>query len=168
MEINLTIKAEDITLRTHLLPGDLGYIAYMHGMLYAKELNYGLNFEGYVLDGLHEFAHQYDPEKDRVWICEHEGKTVGVLIGFHRGDTIQLRYFILIPEYRSFGLGRRLMDEFIAFMKEKGYRKAYLWTTNEQHAAVALYEKYGFRLTEEKSSQAFDKLLTEQRYDMEL
>jgi peptidyl-dipeptidase Dcp len=160
------IKPEEIKIRTHLLPGDLGYIAYIHGWLYARELNYGLNFEGYVLKGLEEFARQYAPAKDRVWICEHNEQIVGVMLGVHRGDALQLRYFILLPDYRGLGLGRKLMDLFISFMKDQGYHQAYLWTTNEQHAAHALYSSYGFRLTEEKESFAFDKPLIDQRYDL--
>ncbi|SDP96666.1 peptidyl-dipeptidase Dcp [Mucilaginibacter sp. OK268] len=160
------INIDDIRFRNELCPGDLGYIAYMHGQLYANECGYGLSFEGYVLEGLLEFARQYDPSKDRVWICEYEDKMIGFLIGVHRGDTVQLRYFIFLPEYRGLGLGKRLMDSFMAYMKEKGFRKAYLWTTNEQHAATSLYIKYGFKLTEEKMSEAFDKPLIELRYDL--
>lgn len=162
------IDPKEITIRTQLLPGDLGYIAYIHGWLYAREFGFGLHFEGYVLQGLQEFARQYDPSKDRIWICGHKEKTVGGMIGFHREEGLQLRYFILLPEYRGLGLGRVLMDQFISFMKEKGYEKAFLWTTNEQNAAHSLYTRYGFRLTEEKTSAAFDKILTEQRYDLEL
>lgn len=158
----------DIHLRNDLLPGDLGYIAYLHGLLYARERGYGLNFEGYVFDGLGEFAHRYDPSKDRVWVCEHEGKIVGFLMGFNRVDSIQLRYFIILPAYRGIGLGKKLMNEFVSFMKEKGITKAYLWTTNEQEEAIALYTRHGFRLTEEKPSNAFDKELVERRYDMAL
>ena len=33
------------------------------------------------------------------------------------------------------GLGKRLMDAFMEFVRERGYRKAYLWTTNEQHTS---------------------------------
>jgi hypothetical protein len=77
-----------VTIRTRLEPGDLGYIAYMHGSVYAEECGYGLHFEGYVLEGLHEFAAAYDPSRDRVWICEHEKKKVGFLVGVHRGDTL--------------------------------------------------------------------------------
>lgn len=157
-----------IHIRTNLLPGDLGYIAYLHGHIYAHECGYGLNFEGYVLESLGEFAHQYDPNKDRVWICEHEQKIIGFMACVDRGEIVQLRYFIFLKQYRGIGLGRKLMDLFVAFMKERGIEKAYLWTTNEQLTATALYEKYGFRLTAEKPSVAFDKQLTEQRYDLDL
>ncbi|HEY9195326.1 MAG TPA: GNAT family N-acetyltransferase [Mucilaginibacter sp.] len=151
-----------------LNPGDLGYIAYLHGDIYARECGYGLNFESYVLQGLGEFARQYDAVKDRVWICEHERQIIGVLIGVRRENGVQLRYFIFRPEYRGIGLGKKLIDAFIAYMKDAGVDKAYLWTTNEQHAAISLYTRYGFRLTEEKLSGNFDKEVTERRYDLVL
>lgn len=158
----------DIKIRTELVPGDLGYIAYIHGLLYATELGYGLNFEAYVLGGLQEFAKQYNKEKDRVWICSDGDKIIGSLVGFQRNDIVQFRYFIFLPEYRGCGLGKRLMEAFLAYMKEQGCRRAYLLTTNEQQAAISLYTRYGFKLTEEKQSHAFDKELTELRYDLEL
>jgi peptidyl-dipeptidase Dcp len=163
-----TITLDDISVRTGLRPGDLGYVAYLHGDLYAKECGYGLQFESYVLGGLGEFGHAYDPGKDRIWMCEHENRIIGFLLAQHRPNAVQLRYFIFLPEYRGVGLGKKLMNEFIAFMKECGVRHAYLWTTDEQHAAISLYTRFGFRLTEEKPSQSFGKRLVERRYDLHL
>lgn len=163
-----TIVLDDISVRSKLLPGDLGYIACMHGELYAKECGYGLNFEAYVLEGLGEFAHAYDAEKDRVWMCEHEGRIAGALVAQHRQHAMQLRYFIFLPEYRGIGLGKKLMTAFIAFMKQCGVKDAYLWTTEEQQAAISLYARFGFKRTEEKPSRAFGKPLMELRYDLHL
>jgi DNA-binding MarR family transcriptional regulator/GNAT superfamily N-acetyltransferase len=163
------IAVEDpqaIAIRSTLKPGDLGYIAYMHGRVYNREHQYGLGFESYVLQGLGEFGHHYDPEKDRVWICEYGQEMVGFLVGVHRKDAVQLRYFILLPEYRGLGLGKRLMKEFMAYVHDSGYRRAYLWTTNEQQTAIALYTRYGFVLREEKESRAFDKPLIELKYEL--
>jgi ribosomal protein S18 acetylase RimI-like enzyme len=157
-----------VTIRTRLEPGDLGYVAYLHGRTYAEECGYGLHFESYVLEGLQEFAVAYDPAKDRVWVCEHEKKKVGFMAGVHREGMLQLRFLILLPEYRGSGLGKRLMDLFVSFMHEGGYHKAYLWTTNEQQAAISLYQRYGFYLTEEKRSKSFDKLLMERKYELSL
>ena len=86
-----------VNLRNTLQPGDLGYIAYVHGELYAKECGYGLSFEAYVLKGLNEFAHEYDALKDKVWICEHGDKIVGFLVAQHRDDAMQFRYFLFLP-----------------------------------------------------------------------
>lgn len=162
------IRPDDIMCRNELRPGDLGYVAYLHGQIYAKECGYGLGFEAYVLQGLQEFACQYDPKKDKVWVCEHDNHIVGFLLGAHRPDSLQLRYFILLPEYRGLGLGKKLMTEFLAFMKHSHYTRAYLWTTNEQHAATSLYTRHGFRLIEEKHSATFDKQLTERKYELQL
>ena len=96
-------------------------------------------------------------------------RIVGFLLLMHRGEhEAQLRYFYLETEYRGIGLGGFLMRLFMDFLKEKNYESAYLWTTNEQSAAAALYERCGFRLTQEKESNAFEKTLTEQRFDLKL
>lgn len=161
--------AAAVTTRNDLRPGDLGYVIHLHGRLYKEEQNFGIGFEAYVAQGLSELYKQYDPEKDRVWICEQGDKMVGFLALMHRGDqTAQLRYFLLLPECRGLGLGRRLMESFMSFLREKGYRHCYLWTTSEQETAIALYKRYGFALTEEKTSSTFGKQLDEQKYELSL
>ncbi len=165
MSANLTYK--NISIRTELKSGDLGYVIYRHGKLYSEENGYGISFEAYVAGGLSEFYRLYCAERDGVWICEDEDKIIGFLVLMHRStETAQFRYFYLEPEYRGLGLGNKLMQLFMDFLKEKGYRSVYLWTTREQTAATALYKRYGFTLTEEKESDAFGKLLIEQRYDL--
>src|SRR6185437_4486339 len=47
----------EVTIRTMLQPGDLGYIAYIHGRIYDQESAYGIGFESYVLKGLGELGH---------------------------------------------------------------------------------------------------------------
>ncbi|MGB8195109.1 MAG: GNAT family N-acetyltransferase [Chitinophagaceae bacterium] len=165
--MNPGIQLEDIEIRTELRPGDIGYVTYLHGILYAEEYNYGISFEGYVAAGLQEFYQQYNPEKDRVWVCEHNKKIVGFLLLMHRQEsTAQLRYFILMPEYRGIGLGKKLMNLYMDFLQDKGYKHSYLWTTDELYSAAFLYKREGFTLTEEKDSTAFGKPVKEQRYDL--
>jgi ribosomal protein S18 acetylase RimI-like enzyme len=162
----MSFEDRNISIRTALKPGDLGYVIYRHGKLYAEENGYGIAFEAYVAAGLAEFYRLYDAEKDCVWVCEEKERIVGFLLLMHRGErAAQLRYFYLEPEYRGIGLGSKLMRLFMDFLEEKGYQSAYLWTTNEQAAAASLYERYGFKLTEEKDSNAFGKPLAEQRFD---
>jgi ribosomal protein S18 acetylase RimI-like enzyme len=164
--MNGKITPDDISMRTTLQPGDIGYITYLHGSLYNEEYNYGISFEAYVAQGLAEFYQQYDPQKDAVWICEYDNKIVGFLLLMHRGAAAQLRYFILAKGYRGIGLGSKLMKLYMQFLRQKGYTSSYLWTTHELDAAAHLYKKYGFVLTEEKESTAFGKPLKEQRYDL--
>ncbi len=158
---------DDITIRTELRPGDLGYVTYLHGKLYSEEYQYGIEFETYVGAGLVEFFKQYDPKKNRVWVCEDDGRMIGFLLLLDRGEEAQLRYFILLPEYRGIGLGNKLMKLYVEFLKSCGYKSSYLWTTHELPSAAHLYKKFGFTLTEEKKSNAFGKPLVEQRYDLQ-
>ena len=159
----------EISIRTQLRPGDIGYVIHLHGKLYAQEEGYGIGFESYVAAGFFEFWQQYDAEKDAVWICEHRNGIVGFLLLMHRQEaTAQLRFFILLPGYRNIGIGKKLMGLFISFLKEKKYRFAYLWTASGLDAAAALYKKAGFVLTQEKESEQFGKKLVEQRYDLQV
>ena len=160
-------KLQDIAIRTELRPGDIGTVICQHGVYYGREHGFGIQFETYVALGLHEFYERYDSSRDRVWVCEHEGRMVGFLLVMHRpADAAQLRYFLVLPEYRGIGLGRKLMELFLQFVTERGYRSAYLWTVDELPVAAALYRRFGFRLTEEKPSMSFGKPLREQRYDL--
>jgi GNAT superfamily N-acetyltransferase len=156
----------DISIRTVLKPGDLGYVIYRHGSLYGEEYNYEITFETYVALGIYEFYKNYDPEMDRVWICEHDDRIVGFLLLMHReNNAAQLRYFYIEPEYRGIGLGKKLMELYMEFLDKKGYTSSYLWTTHELRSAASLYKRHGFKLTEEKESTTFGKPLKEQRYD---
>jgi len=160
------ISLDDISIRTELRPGDLGYVTYMHGALYYREYRYGIQFESYVAKGLCEFYEKYDPERNRVWVCEHDAQMVGFLLLMDRGESAQLRYFLIEPEYRGIGLGSKLLNLYMDFLHECGYQGSYLWTTHELSTAAFLYKRLGFQLTEEKESTAFGKSLTEQRYDL--
>jgi peptidyl-dipeptidase Dcp len=166
METKITLN--DINIRTELQPGDLGYVIHMHGRLYGGEYNYGIGFESYVAYGLHEFYEKYDPRQDRVWICEHKGRMIGFLALMNRGEEAQLRYFILEPEYRGIGLGKRLMELYMEFLNQCGYKSSYLLTTHELYSAAALYKRHGFKLVEEKETNFFGKPLKEQRYELHL
>ena len=162
------IPLEDVSIRTELRSGDIGYVTYMHGALYHKEYNYGLQFESYVAKGLCEFYEKYHTGRNRIWACEHNNRIIGSLLLMDRGGAAQLRYFLIEPEYRGIGLGSKLLNLYLDFLRECGYRESYLWTTHELTAAAFLYHRHGFKLTEEKESTSFGKPVREQRYDLVL
>ena len=160
------VLLDDISIRTELQPGDLGYVIYMHGALYGREYGYGIQFESYVAKGLCEFYEKYNPATNRVWVCERNSRMIGFLLLMNRRTAAQLRYFLIEPEYRGIGLGSKLLHLYMDFLHECGYKESYLWTTHELTTAANLYKRFGFQLTEEKESSAFGKPLTEQRYDL--
>jgi len=160
---------DDIKIRHDLRPGDMGYVIHRVGKLVDQENNYGVLFEAYVAGGLVEFYQNYDPKKDRVWVCEHDGRIVGFLLLVHReNNAAQLKNFYLEPEFRGIGLGKKLMNQFISVLKANGYTSSYLWTTNEQGTATALYIRHGYVLTEEKQSGAFGRPVVEQKFELRL
>jgi peptidyl-dipeptidase Dcp len=162
------ISLNDISIRIDPRPGDIGGILAMHGRLYFKEYGYTGPFEYYVAQSLAEFVQLYKPERSRIWICERDDRMVGTLALLDRGETAQLRYFLFEPEYRGMGLGKKLMDSFMEFLRDCGYKSSYLWTTEQQAVAAKVYMRYGYTLTEEKPSTAFGIPLVEQRYDLHL
>ena len=56
---------------------------------------------------------------------------------------LQKMYFR--PEVRGQGLGRRFLAFLLAEMRDGGYRRSYLETTTQMHAAQHLYRAFGFR-----------------------
>jgi peptidyl-dipeptidase Dcp len=165
----MKISFKDILVRTELVPGDLGYVIYMHGDLYRKEYNYGLHFESYVAAGIHEFYESMARSRSRAWVCERQGKIVGFLALMDRGEQAQLRYFILDPSVRGIGLGKKLMELYMEYLAASGFKRSYLLTTKELPAAAHLYMSAGFRLKEESPAHhPFDKDVIEQRYELTL
>ena len=160
------VSINHITIRTDFRSGDIGYITYLHGILYKQEYDYGIEFESYVAAGLSEFYENYDPDRNRVWVCEHDSQIIGFLLLMDRGEAAQLRYFLIRPEYRGIGLGNKLMALYMEFFYKCDYKSSYLWTTQELDTAAYLYLKHGFKLTEEKQSTAFGKPVVERKYEL--
>ena len=165
----MKVLLDDIKIRTEPRAGDLGYVIYQHGDLYGREYHFGGHFEIYVAKGVAEFFENYDSSRDRIWLAEHDGRIIGSLVLMHREDnTAQLRYFLIHPDYRGIGLGKRLMNQWMSFAHEVGYQRAFLLTADELDAAISLYKRHGFTLTSEHESTAFGRPLREQRYDAQL
>ena len=163
------MNSTNVTIRTTVLPRDVDKIIQLHRTLYTTEYGYGKGFEDHVISGLQEFYAQYDEQRDRIWICECGNEFAGSLVLMHRTlETAQLRFFVIERNYRRKGLGSKLMRLVLDFLKEAGYTHAYLWTTSELMEAASLYKKFGFRLKQEKPSNAFGKNVIEQRYDLHL
>lgn len=156
-------------IRTELRPGDVGYITYLHGVLYAQEYQLDHTFEGYVAAGLGEFAKTYDARKDFVAIAEDDNRIVGsIAIVGQKNNTGQLRWFLLHPDARGRGLGQQLVTAAVNFCRERGFDSVCLWTITGLDTAIHIYRKVGFTLTEEVTHEIWGAQRTEQRYDLSL
>lgn len=163
---NRPINLADITIRTDLYPGDAGYITYMHGWIYEQEYNYGKAFEAYVAKSFYDFLINYSEERDRIWIAEHRGQIVGAIGMVGNGTRGQLRWFLLHPNYRGIGLGSRLLNSAIDWCREKGYKGAYLHTTDDLYQAIGMYSRAGFVKVGATENHTWKDDLTELEFEL--
>jgi DNA-binding MarR family transcriptional regulator/N-acetylglutamate synthase-like GNAT family acetyltransferase len=157
-----------VTIRPHRI-GDAGYLIFLHGILYSEEYGLDSSFEAQVGQEITEFVSQFDPQWNGFWVAEADGLVVGAIVIVHRSrEAAQLRWFIIYPSYRGLGLGRKLMTCAIDFCRAKQYRKVFLWTFDEFHAAMHLYRSFGFKKTETKTHSCWGRNLTEERHELDL
>lgn len=157
------------TLRYTIRPGDIGYLTYLHGTVYAREYGYDTTFEAYVANGLAEFIQSFNPKRDCIWLAEANHHIVGSVAIVGRSKLkAQLRWFFVHPDYRGQGIGRQLLKEGLRFAKRRKYKTVFLWATSELDAARHLYINSGFRKTNEKEHMIWGKTIREERYDVRL
>jgi len=157
-----------IVLRPHR-PGDMGWVVHAHGRIYAEEYGWDERFEALVADIAAGFIKHFDAKRERCWIAEMDGEPVGsVFLVKENKSTAKLRLLIVDPRARGRGLGRRLVEECIAFALAKGYRKLVLWTQSNLAAARAIYRKTGFRKVKEEKHASFGVKLTGEYWELKL
>lgn len=165
---DLLSSKRSISLRHNLRPGDVGYITYLHGILYAPQQGWDHTFDSYVAIPLAEFAKRTG-YRERIWIVESAGQIVGsVAIVEFSQEEAQLRWLLLHPDLRGRGLGRRLVEEALAFAREAGYSSVFLWTVDSLPAAAGLYKSAGFREREKVTHELWGCLVTEVKYELAL
>ncbi len=156
------------SIRANLLPGDIGSIIRLHGVVYAKENGFDTTFEAYVAGPLAEFVRSRT-DRDRLWIAECGDRLVGciAIVGTSKEEA-QLRWFLVDPSARGLGLGKRLINEAIEFCKHCRYRTVFLWTVSALTVAARLYRSCGFEKVEEKPAWQWGVQVVEEKYVLTL
>lgn len=150
-------------------PGDLGWVIERHGALYAQEYGWNQTFEALVARIVADYAAAHDPAREHVWIAEANGMRAGCVFCVKKDEeTAQLRLLLVEPHARGLGIGARLVNECIQFARNAGYRGMTLWTNDCLHAARHIYERAGFRLTEEEHHHSFGHDLVGQNWWLDL
>jgi DNA-binding MarR family transcriptional regulator/ribosomal protein S18 acetylase RimI-like enzyme len=160
-------RQPEVTIQS-FQPGDVGYIAHLHGRYYQETYKFGPMFEYYVMKGLTEFMVSNDGGD--LWIAKVNDKIVGsIAITKFDDSTAQLRWFILDEKYHGLGIGKKLMDTAMQFCNTQGYQHIFLWTVSILEAARHLYQKYNFKITEEKPNDEWtESTVIEERWDLVL
>lgn len=159
--------SSDITLRHDLRPGDLGMVVHLHGLVYAREYGLDTTFEPYVAKPLADFV-LAGPDAGRLWLAETGGgRIVGsAAILMHDEAAAQLRWFLVTPEARGTGLGRRLLNVALDHARMRGATRVSLWTFTDLAAAIHLYEDSGFSEQERTEHDIWGATRTEIRMEL--
>lgn len=161
-------KPPEIRLRDPR-PGDMGWVVHSHGRLYFAECGWDERFEALVAGIVRDFVRKLDPQRERCWIAEMGGEPVGsVFVVRKNATTAKLRLLLVEPQARGLGLGKRLVEQCIAFAREKGYRKLVLWTQSNLAAARHIYGAAGFHLARRQQHREFSYDLTGEYWELDL
>ncbi len=116
------------------------------------------------------FLRARDPQRERCWIADLNGKAVGSIMLVRLSDEVaKLRLMLVEPHARGRGIGAALVRECLRFAREAGYRKVTLWTHSNLMAARRLYARAGFRLVHsEPAEQGFGRTLVDETWELAL
>jgi DNA-binding MarR family transcriptional regulator/N-acetylglutamate synthase-like GNAT family acetyltransferase len=161
-------RAAPYLLRAHQ-PGDMGWVVYRHGAIYAGEYGYSEEFEALVAEIAAHFLRNFDSARERCWIAERDGEIVGSIFLVKKSKTVaKLRLLLVEPSARGLGIGKRLISECVRFARQVGYKKITLWTQSELLAARHLYEQAEFRLVASQPHRSFGKDLVAETWELKL
>jgi DNA-binding MarR family transcriptional regulator/GNAT superfamily N-acetyltransferase len=160
-------------LHSHTLrpprPGDFGWVVKRHAELYAQEYGWIKPFEGVCAQIVADFVNKNDPQRERCWIAEMNGETIGCVFLAADSDTVaRIRLLLVDPKARGLGLGARLVAECIGFARVAGYKKITLWTHSVLTAARHIYQKAGFTLSRSEERVSWSKPVVSEHWDLQL
>jgi len=157
-------------LRPHRV-GDMGWVIHRESLGYAQQYGWNEAFEALVARITADFIANFDSSRERCWIAEVDGQSVGHIFLVKHPDeprTAKLRLLFVEPSARGMGLGDALVKECVAFARTAGYRKIVLWTQSCLAAAHRIYKKAGFRLVKKERHHSFGKDLIGEVWELKL
>lgn len=152
--------------------GEIGWLIHRQALLYHLEQGWNAEFETLITTIYAEYeAAPASPGKG-LWVADQDGVVAGSVFVLPAvdgtPDTAQLRMLYVEPMFRGRGIGRRLVDQAVAFSKASGYRHFMLWTQDCLVSARRIYEAAGFVLVREERHRSFGADLNGQFWQLDL
>jgi GNAT superfamily N-acetyltransferase len=150
-------------------PGVIGKIVETHAVYYHENWGFDVSFETQVATELSDFVRNYSSSRDVFLNAMLRGCWVGSVAidgrATSNGET-RLRWFIVKQDYQAKGLGSVMISKALSEAKAKGHHKIFLWTFKGLDPAGKLYERFGFRLSEQHNAEQWGATIIEQRYEL--
>ncbi len=105
------------------LQKDLQYVIEAHIRIYQNEYNYDDSFAEFITHAVNSFGCSGNHAREMLWIVELD-QTASGSIGLTQVNehTAQLRWFLIEPEARGAGWGRKLIDRQFLTQKNRATR----------------------------------------------
>jgi ribosomal protein S18 acetylase RimI-like enzyme len=143
----------DLTIRSQWREGDADAIVELHRRVYIPE--YGVD-ESFVTDiavTLTELEDRgaWPGPGEGAWLVDSEDGLAASLLLSDQGDGEgRVRHFVIAPEQRGSGLGRKMFEALMERVREFGYERVTLSTFADLKAAAHMYRGAGFRIVREE------------------
>lgn len=90
-----------------------------------------------------------------VWIAFRDTTVLGTAAAVVKEKSVYMRGMAVLPEARGFGVGARLIEQVESWARDQGCARVFLSTIPFLRAAIRLYERSGFRRTDEVPHDLF-------------
>jgi GNAT superfamily N-acetyltransferase len=94
-------------------------------------------------------------EEGPVWVALVDDAVVGTVSAVPKGDSLYVRGMGLAPSARGRGIGELLLRQVESFASGRGFVRLFLSTTPFLSRAIRLYERHGFRRTDDGPDNLF-------------
>ena len=129
----------------------------VESVMYASFLEYRIDYtdKGFAVTTPSSFELQSRMIEGPMWIGVQDGDTVGTVSVVPRGEELYVRGMAVLPAARGLGLGDLLLHEVESFARAHDYKQITLSTTPFLLRAIKLYERWGFRRTNDGPHDLF-------------
>lgn len=117
--------------------------------------------EGQIKDGdtdedlrdLSKFYYTDEDDGGAFWVALADDRLIG-MVGVRKlaDSAAEMRRLRVDSSHRRKGVGTRLMEQALGFCQEHGYLKVVLDVRIERAPAIAMFEKFGFKLSRTRDS----------------
>ena len=159
-------------IRRELRPGDIDAIVDLHDRVYRHEYGAGEDWVYWERVRLEQHVARGWPREralGSIWLVESDGTVGGCLALVLRCPKVgNLDWFVLAPELRGRGLGRRLVSALIDEACSRGMETLKIQTFSALAAAARIYREAGFHVVWEGEMDFYGQPVLHQVYELAL